>query len=103
MAVWTIKPYFHDETAAFLHFDGFSWPDGPVCPRCGSVSGKHYDLGKARVGLRKGSDCRKQFTVKVGTVFPSAHILLHKAPQAIALMRASKTRRERNGITTFCA
>jgi hypothetical protein len=68
------KTYFHNETAAFLHLDGFFWPDGPVCPHCGPVGGKHDDLGKTRVGLRKGSDCRQQLAVRVGTVFASAHI-----------------------------
>jgi transposase-like protein len=84
------KPYFHDEAKAFEHLEGVLWPSGPVCPHCGSVSGKHYDLAKTRLGLRKCSDCRKQFTVKVGTVFESAHIPLHKALQAVYLMCASK-------------
>jgi transposase-like protein len=84
------KPYFHDEAAAFAHLEGVLWPNGPICPHCGSISGKHYDLAKTRVGLRKCSDCRKQFTVKVGTVFESAHIPLHKALQAVYLMCSSK-------------
>lgn len=84
------KPYFHDEAAAFAHLEGVLWPDGPVCPHCGSVSGKHYDLRKTRIGLRKCSDCRKQFTVKVGTVFESAHLPLSKMLQAVYLMTASK-------------
>ena len=54
------KPYFHNEAAAFAHLEGVLWPNGPVCPHCGSISGKHYDLAKTRVGLRKCSDCRKQ-------------------------------------------
>jgi transposase-like protein len=54
------------------------------------MSGKHYDLRKTRTGLRKCSDCRKQFTVKVGTVFESAHIPLNKMLQAVYLMCASK-------------
>jgi transposase-like protein len=84
------KPYFHDEAAAFAHLEGVLWPEGPVCPHCGSVSGKHYDLRKTRIGLRKCSDCRKQFTVKVGTVFESAHLPLSKMLQAVYLMTASK-------------
>ncbi len=84
------KPYFHDEEAAFSHLEGVLWPQGPVCPHCGSISGKHYDLRKTRVGLRKCSDCRKQFTVRVGTVFESSHIPLHKELQAVYLMCASK-------------
>ena len=74
IAVCATKPHFHDETAAFLHLQVVFWPNGPVCPHCGPVGGKHDNLGKTRVGLRKGPDCRQQFTVKVGTVFASAHI-----------------------------
>ncbi len=82
--------YLHDEGAAFAHLESILWPDGPACPHCGSVSGKHYDLRKSRIGLRKCSDCRKQFTVKVGTVFESAHIPLHKMLQAVYLLCSSK-------------
>ena len=82
--------YFHCEEAAFEHLEGVVWANGVTCPHCGSMSGKHYDLRKTRIGLRKCSDCRKQFTVKVGTVFESAHIPLHKMLQAVYLMCASK-------------
>src|SRR5829696_2455086 len=82
------KIYFHDE-AAFAHLEGILWPEGPVCPHCGSM-GKHYDLRKTRLGLRKCQDCRKQFTVKVGTVFESAHIPLNKMLQAVYLLCSSK-------------
>ena len=82
--------HFHDETAAFDELERLLWPEGPVCPHCGSLSGKHYDLRKTRVGLRKCSDCRKQFTVKVGTVFECAKIPLNKMLQAVYLLCASK-------------
>ena len=84
------QAHFHDEPAAFAHLERLLWPEGPVCPHCGSVSGKHYDLRKTRLGLRKCSDCRKQFTVKVGTVFESAHVPLHKCLQAVHLLCSSK-------------
>lgn len=85
------KPYFHDEKAAFAKLESVLWPTGPVCPHCGST-GKHYDLAKTRIGLRKCSEkgCRKQFTVRVGTVFESSHIPLHKWFQAVHLMCSSK-------------
>jgi transposase-like protein len=82
-------PYFHDEALAFEHLESKLWPEGPVCPHCGS-RGKHYDIRKTRIGLRKCQDCRKQFTVKVGTVFESTHIPLNKMLQAVYLMCASK-------------
>jgi transposase-like protein len=84
------QAHFHDEAAAFAHLEALLWPNGPVCPHCGSASGKHYDLRKTRLGLRKCSDCRKQFTVKVGTVFESAHVPLHKCLQAVHLLCSSK-------------
>jgi len=84
------KPYFHDEAKAFKHLEDILWPESAICPHCGSISGKHYDLRKTRLGLRKCSDCRKQFTVKVGTVFESAHVPLHKMLQAVYLMACSK-------------
>jgi transposase-like protein len=84
------KPYFHDEHKAFEYLESVLWPEGPICPHCGSMSGKHYDLRKTRLGLRKCSDCRKQFTVKVGTVFESAHVPLNKMLQAVHLLCSSK-------------
>jgi transposase-like protein len=72
------------------------WPDGPVCPHCGLV-GEAYRLapkpGKkthVRPGVWKCKDCRKQFTVKVGTIFEDSHIPLHKWLMAMHLMNASK-------------
>ena len=86
------KPYFHDEAAAFRHLESVLWPEAPVCPHCGVLNAKHYDLGKTRLGLRKCAEkgCRKQFTVKVGTVFEQAHIPLNKCLLALYLLCASK-------------
>jgi transposase-like protein len=82
--------YFHCEDGAFEHLETIAWAKGVNCPHCGSMSAKHHDLRNTRPGLRKCSDCRKQFTVKVGTVFKSAHILLNKMLQAVYFMCASK-------------
>ena len=86
------KPYFQDEEAAFRHLESVLWPEAPVCPHCGVMNAKHYDLGKTRLGLRKCAEkgCRKQFTVKVGTVFEQAHIPLNKCLLALYLLCASK-------------
>ena len=85
------QPFFHDEEAAYAKLESIVWPDGPVCPHCGSV-GRIYRLqGEThRIGLRKCGDCRKQFTVKVGTVFESSHVPVHKWLQAAYLLTSSK-------------
>jgi transposase-like protein len=87
------KVYFHDEKAAFAHLEGLLWPEGPTCPHCGNADTKRITRleGKAtRIGVHKCNECRKQFTVKVGTVFESAHVPLHKMLQAVYLMSCSK-------------
>lgn len=85
------KPYFRSEKAAFKHLETLLWPNGPVCPHCGSCA-QPYDLAKTRIGLKKcrERECKKQFTVRVGTVFESSHIPLHKWMQAAFLMCSSK-------------
>jgi transposase-like protein len=85
------KPYFHDEQAAYDFLEAIAWPDAPICPHCGACD-RIYELkGKStRVGVRKCGHCRKPFTVKVGTVFESSHVPLHKWLQAVFLMCASK-------------
>lgn len=85
------KKYFHDEKAAFAKLESIVWPNGPVCPHCSGMD-KVYELrGKsARLGLKKCGDCRKTFTVRVGTVFEGSHVPLHKWFQAAFLLASSK-------------
>lgn len=85
------KPHFQDADKAREYLEALRWPNGPVCPHCGSV-GAHYALqGKAhRPGLWKCHDCREQFTVTVGTVFERSKIALHIWLQAVYLLCSSK-------------
>lgn len=97
------SPHFHDEAKAYEFIESVVWADGVTCPHCGVVGGRVYDLsgvrtkpsakhpkGKVRHGLKKCGECRKQFTVKVGTVFEHARLPLYKMLQAVHLMVSSK-------------
>ena len=88
------QPRFHDEAAAFAYVEAELWPEGPVCPHCGGCERisaiKPNPEKKVRVGLKFCGQCRKQFTVKVGTIFEDSHIPMTKWLQAIYLMTASK-------------
>ena len=85
------SPYFHNEEAAYAFIEARVWPHGPVCPKCG-VIGRSGKLGGAstRIGVYKCYDCRKPFTVKVGTIFETSHIPLRLWLQAIFLIASSK-------------
>jgi transposase-like protein len=80
---------FHDEAAAYAELEATLWPNGPVCPHCGGIERITMVKG-GRIGLRRCGQCKKQFTVKVGTVFESSHVPLHQWLQATYLMCSSK-------------
>jgi transposase-like protein len=92
MASHLNQPHFQDATKAREYLEYIRWPDGPICPHCGSVSKNHYALnGSAhRPGVYKCKDCRKQFTVTVGTVFERSKVPLHQWMQAVYLICSSK-------------
>jgi transposase-like protein len=93
------KTAFQSEAQAFEYLEETLWPDGPVCPHCGTIGNAtklaHAPVeGKrsARIGLWKckEKECRKQFRVTVGTVFEHGRIPLHKMLQAVYLLCCSK-------------
>ena len=86
---------YSDEDAARELLESIRWPNGTACPHCGSVKGyrlepKATSKRPGRKGLWKCGDCRKQFTVTVGTIFEGSHIKLNKWVMAIYIMCASK-------------
>jgi transposase-like protein len=90
--------HFNDEAAAFAYVESKLWPHGPVCPHCGNADSKRIRKmeGKTtRLGLYNCNECRKPFTVKIGTIFESSHLPLRFWLQIIHLMCASK-----KGIST---
>lgn len=84
-------PRFQDEEAAYQWVEAHLWPHGPECPRCHGRERITKLQGKStRIGVYKCKDCRKPFTVKVGTIFEDSHIPMRMWLQAIALICASK-------------
>jgi transposase-like protein len=91
MASILSESYFHNEQAAYDFVEARLWPNGPVCPKCGVLGRSGKLEGKStRIGVYKCYDCRKPFTVKVGTIFESSHIKLNIWLQAIFLIASSK-------------
>lgn len=84
-------PHFHNEEAAYTFVEARVWPRGPVCPHCGGVERNRKMQGKStRVGTYKCYDCRKPFTVKIGTIFEASHIPMRLWLQGIFLIASSK-------------
>ncbi len=69
-----------DETAAVEFMENKRWGEQPFCPRCGCTS--VYKMVDAKSGERskrylwRCKDCKRQFTVRIGTVFEESRIPL---------------------------
>ena len=80
-------PIFTDETKAREWMEALVWPNGRVCPHCGSTGDDVTKLTgeKHRPGVYQCNACREQFTVTVKTVFERSKIPLSKWLAALFL------------------
>jgi transposase-like protein len=83
------EPRFQDDTAAREYLEATLWPGGPICPHCGTI-GTAYKTSKLGLYRCAEGECRKDFTVTVGTVFERSKIALHKWLLASFLLCSSK-------------
>lgn len=84
--------YFSDPDTCLKFMIPLRWPAGVSCPRCGSVD--HSFLSTRRVWKCRG--CKKQFSIKVGTVMEDSPLGLDKWLTAIWLIANAK-----NGISSW--
>src|SRR5690242_10181067 len=84
--------YFADPNVATMFVAALRWPNGVECPRCESNAVSYV---KSRcVWQCKG--CRKQFSVKVGTIFEDSPITLSKWLPAMWMLVNCK-----NGVSSY--
>jgi transposase-like protein len=83
--------YFSDLDVATEYVAKLRWPNGPFCPACGCT--EYSYLTTRRVWKCKA--CKKQYSVKVGTVFEESRLGLDKWLPAVWLIANSK-----NGISS---
>lgn len=83
--------YFSDLDVATKFVADLRWPEGPVCPRCGCMEYSYLTTRR----LWKCKACKKQYSVKVGTIFEDSALGLNKWLPAVWLIANSK-----NGISS---
>jgi transposase-like protein len=85
--------YFSDAQKTFDYAVKLRWPDGTVtCPRCNGT--EHSFISTRRIWFCK--DCKKQFTVKVGTIFEDSPLGMDKWMIGVWLIVNAK-----NGISSY--
>lgn len=77
---------FPSEQAAIDHFRAIRWRDGAFCPRCSSDKIYHFSDNRTH----KCGDCRKRFSIKVGTIFEDSKIPLVKWFMAIWILTSHR-------------
>lgn len=80
--------YFSDQDVCRDFVANLRWPDGVTCPRNGCGSANVHFISTRKIWRCNG--CKKQFSVKVGTIFEDSPIGLDKWLPAIWLLTADK-------------
>src|SRR5579859_6392349 len=84
--------HFKDEQTCIDAVGALRWPNGPVCPKCGH--NEQYYLATQR--RWKCKQCKKQFSVKVGTIFEDSAVPLEKWLVALWMLVNC-----RNGVSSY--
>lgn len=78
------------EEQARDYFEKIRWPNGPVCPHCGSVNVVRLQGKAHRPGLFKCRAGNEQFTATVDTILEDSHLSIRTWLMAFAIMSSSK-------------
>ncbi len=78
---------FDSEEKCIEHLASLRWPDGIICPKCGCF--EHINPIRTR-NLWWCGDCKRQFSVRIGTIFEESRISLKKWFMAIWLITSHK-------------
>ena len=86
--------YFARPGVAREYLAKLRWPDGPFCPSCGLIGDDIYLMAKVERWKCRG--CKRQFSVKVGTIMEDSPIRLDKWLCAIWMVANCK-----NGVSSY--
>lgn len=84
--------FFSDPEKCHRYATSLRWPEGVTCPRCGHK--EHSYISTRRFWFCKG--CKKQFTVKVGTIFEDSPLGMDKWMMTVWLVVNCK-----NGVSSY--
>lgn len=74
ISLYQLGKMFPDEETARVYMEKRRWPEGPVCPHCSEAK----RIGPRPKGFYRCNACKKDFTVRTGTIFERSHVSLDK-------------------------
>ena len=87
LSTYELMQKFPDEQSAIGYFEGILWADAIQCPYC---EGKNITPRRSIPNFHRCNDCRKDFSIRVGTIFERSHIPLHKWLYAMYMLLVSR-------------
>ncbi len=84
--------YFADQDNALRFLAELRWPQGVKCPHCGADDPGFLKTRR----IWKCRSCRKQFSIKIGTIFEDSPLGLDKWLPALWMLANSK-----NGVSSY--
>lgn len=89
--------YYADEQVCIEAVAALRWPEGkPICPKCGATEGERKHYWFATQKRWKCYACRKQFSVKVNSVFEDSPLPLSTWLMAMWMLVNCK-----NGVSSY--
>lgn len=85
-SLYDMMEAFPDDQSCIDHLRAIRWKDGAHCPHCGSTKVYHFKDNRTH----KCGDCRKRFSIKVGTIFEDSKLPLRKWFMAIWMITSHK-------------
>lgn len=89
MNIIQVYKKFPTQEACLEHLEKARWKDAPICPYCKSTNKIYRHKESSKVRWQCG-ECKKSFSVTVGTIFHHTHIDLQKWFLLISLMLNAK-------------
>lgn len=86
ISIFQLSEMFPNAEAARAYIEARRWPQGTICPACGEAK----RITTRKDGFYRCNACKKDFTVRTGTIFERSHIPLHKWIYAMYLLMTAR-------------
>ena len=86
ISTYQIFELYPDQEAARAYLEKRRWPTGVICPACQEAK----RITPRKDGFYRCNACKKDFTIRTGTIFERSHIELHKWIYAMYLLMTAR-------------
>ncbi|MCX7306498.1 MAG: IS1595 family transposase [Afipia sp.] len=86
ISLYQLSKMYPNEVSARTYMESRRWPSGAICPHCQEAK----RITPRPKGFYRCNACKKDFTVRTGTIFERSHISLDKWILAMYLLMTAR-------------